>query len=405
MGGRTRRFALTIDASEYRDRQRRFAGALAQAGLDGAIVVSRGGSTFDRHANVFYLTGHYQHYSYLPDSPGLFSGRAHTVYVTSANAESILCASVPEYDAAAITAGEVRTSESFIETIAGALQSLGLASSRLGLVGSDVLPTSQWLALTNAAPQVRWEPCDESLLALRRIKSPAEQALIRRLAATNRRAVTAMLGAIRPGVSEAEALSAAAQVIIGEGAGIYYTAVSSGERIWQWTSSPLPGFSTRTLREGDLIRFDLGIVRDGYMSDFGRAVAVGEPNAQQRRLIDTLHGGLDAALAAIRPGAAVRDIVAAGDSALEAAGVVMGDPRPGVTVASYPVHWGHALGLGWERPWMTQTEGMTVEPGMYLAIERALTLEGVGTVAAEQNLLVGAHGIEILTEGPKGRWS
>jgi hypothetical protein len=42
---------------------------------------------------------------------------------------------------------------------------------------------------------------------------------------------------------------------------------------------------------------------------------------------------------------------------------------------------------------------------MYLAIERALTLDGVGTVAAEQNLLVGPVGVELLTGGPSGTWS
>ena len=86
-------------------------------------------------------------------------------------------------------------------------------------------------------------------------------------------------------------------------------------------------------------------------------------------------------------------------------GVTSGEPRPGMIVASYPAHWGHALGLGWERPWMTAGETLIIQPGMYLAIERALTLAGVGTVAAEQNLLVGEQGIEILTEGPGGRWS
>jgi hypothetical protein len=42
---------------------------------------------------------------------------------------------------------------------------------------------------------------------------------------------------------------------------------------------------------------------------------------------------------------------------------------------------------------------------MVLAVERAVTLEGVGTAAAEQNLLLTDDRAELLTAGPKGRWT
>ena len=111
-------------------------------------------------------------------------------------------------------------------------------------------------------------------------------------------------------------------------------------------------------------------------------------------------------MAAIRPGVAVRDVVAAGDQALTELGVAMsGKPGPDQIAGGYPAHWGHGLGLGWERPWMVADETLEIEAGMYLAIERALSLARTGTAAAEQNLLVGSDGIEVLTEGPDGRWS
>ena len=73
--------------------------------------------------------------------------------------------------------------------------------------------------------------------------------------------------------------------------------------------------------------------------------------------------------------------------------------------ASYPAHWGHGLGLGWERPWLVSSEPLSLEPGMVLAVERAISLDGVGTVAAEQNLLLTETGAELLTAGPCGRWT
>ena len=390
--------ATGIEAAEYRARQHAFAEALGVAGLAGALVVSRGGATADRYASVRYLTGHYQAYSYLPDAPGLFSGRAHTAVAISATGRCILCVSVPECDTADLIADDIRHANDFATGIADTLIELGLDGAGVGLVGEDVLPLRIFRALTSRLPSLALIACDDVLDALRRLKSPAEQTLIREAAAIHRRGTTALLGALRPGLSEAEAVAELAAVVIGAGAGLYFTSMSSGNATARWTSSSQPGFSARVLRDGDLVRFDIGVIWRGYLSDYGRTTVVGTPNADQARLLAALHGGLDAAIGAVRPGASVRGIVAAGEAALREAAA------EGI-VSSFPVHWGHGLGLGWERPWLTETEDMTIAPGMYLAIERALTLPGTGTAAAEQNLLVQAGGVEILSEGPGGRWT
>ena len=383
---------MKIERSEFKSRREAFAAAIGMAGHDGALVVSRGGSTLDRYGNVLYLTGHYQHYSYLPESPPTFSGRAHNAFALTADGAGTLCVAVPEIDEEAVVADRIAHSDRWAETVRDCLRALGLADGRVLLVGADVLPTSQWEVLREMLPRVRWSFGDGLIEELRRIKSPAEQAVIRESAAINRKAVTAFFEAAVPGATEADAVAAAAAVITGHGAGLYYAAVSSGPRTWAWMSAPLPGWSLRRIEKGDLVRLDLACVWQGYLSDFGRTVvAGGQPSSDQTRLLDTLHA----------------DIVAAGDAALAQAGVALGGEaaREGQIVASYPVHWGHCLGLGWERPWMTPPGEAAIEPGMVLAIERALTLEGVGTAAAEQNLLVTQTGFELLTEGSQGRWS
>ena len=391
-------------AREHRDRQAAFIEGLSDAGLEGAVVVSRGGSTLDRYAQILYLTGHYQHYSYLPDAAGLFSGRAHTALVIAPGG-AILCVSVPDIEAADVVASDIRHSADFAGTVAGALASLGLRGARLGLVGADVLPLAYWRDIDRRVPAVTWTDCDAILNALRRIKSAAELAVVREAAAIHRRATTALIDRVAAGCTEADLAAALAGSAIAEGCGVYFTSISSGETTRRWTSRPLPGFSTRVLREGDLLRFDTGIVHRGYLSDFGRSLVVGAPNAAQRRLIETLHHGLDAVIAAIGPGVAVRDAVAAGEATLSRLGV--GPPGQGGDgiVSSFPVHWGHGLGLGFERPWLTADENLTFEPGMVIAVERALTLPGTGTAAAEQNLLIGEAGVELLTGGSTGPWS
>jgi Xaa-Pro aminopeptidase len=400
--------SVKIEPAEYHQRQRALAAAISADGHDGALVVSRGGSTLDRYGNVFYLTGHYQHYSYLPESPPTFSGRAHSALALARDGRNALCVAVPEVDEIHVFADRVTHSDRWVETVRDALQSLGLHKAQVLLIGADVLPTEHWLALQDLLPDVTWQFGDQTIEALRRIKSPTELEMIRRAAAINRDAVTAFADAIQPGATEADAVAAAAAVAARHGAGLYYAAVSSGEGTWAWMSSPLPGWSTRKLERGDLVRLDLSVSYNGYLSDFGRTwVCGGSATPDQARLIKTMQDGIDAAIAAVHPGGTVAEIIAAGDAALADAGVAMNGAaeHEGQIVASYPVHWGHCLGMGWERPWMTMPGDDRIEPGMYLAIERALTLEGVGTAAAEQNLLVNESGIELLTGGPDGRWS
>jgi Xaa-Pro dipeptidase len=403
---RSWRRSVSISIDELRGRQARFAERLGAAGLRGALVVSRGGGTYDRHGDVRYLTGHYQPFVYLPENPPSWSGRSHTVFVIAADGRGVLCVSVPgEYGHGPLAAEDVRVGEDFIEVVIGAARDLGLDRGRVGLVGLDVLPGNLWDRLRAGSPATAFEGIDDELGALRRRKSPAEQEAIRAAAAVGRRGVSAYLDALAPGVTEAEAVAAAVGSVTRDGGGIYLVAASSGDATWSYTTQPLPGFGTRELVRGDLTRFDLVCVVDGYLSDFGRSATVGQPTDAQVRLLGALHGGLDAAIAAIRVGAAVTDVIAAGDAALRDAGVVLDPQEPGDLHAGYPPHWGHGLGMGWERPWFIESEDLVIEGDTYLAIERAVCLEGVGTASAEQTLLVHEDGIEVLTAGPNGTWT
>lgn len=396
---------MSIERAEYRERRRRFAACIGAAGMDAAVVISRGGGTFDRFANVFYLTGHYQAYSYLPETPGLFSGRSHAALVVSASDQAVLCVSVPEVDTGRLAVDDVRYGGDFAATIAKACRDLAADPGRLAVVGHDVMPAQMWLRLRDLLGFEALHDLEDQLAALRRIKSPAEQSLVRAAAATGRRAVSTFLKMLRPGTSEAEAVAAATAVAVADGAGVYFAAVSSGPQSGYYAATPLPGYGTRRLQDGDLVRIDLGIVLDGYLCDFGRTAVVGTPSADQDCLWVTLTEALDRVIDGLSPGMATADLVAVGDDALTSLGVGAPAAGPSGMYASYPAHWGHGLGLGWERPWLVSSEPLTLEPGMVLAVERAITLDGIGTVAAEQNLLLTESGAELLTAGPCGRWT
>ncbi|MGW8303310.1 MAG: M24 family metallopeptidase [Desulfobacterales bacterium] len=396
---------MSIETKEYQQRQDEICKILADKNLKGVIVVSRGGFTYDRHYNVFYLTGHYQPYVYLPGNLPHWSGRAHTVLVMSAGGETILCVSTPDCEKKGICAEKITYSGDFNKTLADAMDELNLSSGDIGLIGSDVLPTCHWRYIVDKFPGINWVEVEAELDRMKRIKSEAEKASIRSACALNRKAIDAFYQALKPGITEADAVAAAYSVAAAEGAGIPFCAVSSGDLVHAYTSKAQPGFSKRILCEGDMVKIDLGIVVDGYLSEFGRTYVLGDASEEQRKLLDTVHTALGTVIDFIKPGVSAQEIVACGDSVLGSLGVATaGKGGPGQITGSYPVLWGHGLGLGFERPWLISGEELTIEEGMFLAVEKFLSLENIGTAAAEQNLLVGADGAEILTDSEEGAW-
>jgi len=68
----------------------------------------------------------------------------------------------------------------------------------------------------------------------------------------------------------------------------------------------IPG--PRKLRDGDVVGLDLGCIVEGFFGDAARTVAVGQANAEARRLMTVTREALFAGIDACRPGKRVGDI-------------------------------------------------------------------------------------------------
>jgi methionyl aminopeptidase len=64
----------------------------------------------------------------------------------------------------------------------------------------------------------------------------------------------------------------------------------------------------RQLREGDLVNLDVSAELDGYFSDTGISVAVGEVSAIARRLLEATEFAQRDAMDAAQPGSRLRDL-------------------------------------------------------------------------------------------------
>ena len=251
-------------------------------------------------------------------------------------------------------------------------------------------------------PGIVWQPADQLLDRVRRIKSPAEQELLRRAAGVCMAATEAMRGLLEPGRSEGEIVGAALATLARYGAVLTNIGLTSGPWSHTYARARMPGWDPgRILARGDLLRFDMVGQFEGYLFDIGRTGVAGvEPTSQQRALIDGARDTVWEIIRSIRPGVSASQLAAVGQRTLaEARYHELEHPDlPGRS--SGFAGFGHALGAGNEEPWLMPGEDTVIEPGMALAVEKTVGVAGIGGASWEENLLVTEDGVEVLTVDP-----
>jgi len=147
---------------------------------------------------------------------------------------------------------------------------------------------------------------------------------------------------------------------------------------------------------------DFGGVYGGYCVDLTRTVMVGQPDPEQQRVYDAVLEAQLAAIAAVKPGARAGDVDAAARETL-------GRHK---LAEAFGHSTGHGLGIEiHESPRIGPRREATadaaappddaIEPGMVFTIEPGAYLPGWGGVRIEDDVLVTADGVEVLTNVPR----
>ncbi|MED5813521.1 type I methionyl aminopeptidase [Mycolicibacterium sp. 050232] len=124
------------------------------------------------------------------------------------------------------------------------------------------------------------------------------------------------------------------------------------------------------LADGDLVSVDFGAILDGWCGDAARSFVIGTPQPADTALIEATDAALAAGIAAVRPGNTLGDIGHAIASVAREAGYGL--------LAN---HGGHGIGRTMhEAPHVPNSgrpgEGMTLRPGLVIAIEPMLIADG-----------------------------
>jgi len=129
----------------------------------------------------------------------------------------------------------------------------------------------------------------------------------------------------------------------------------------------------RVIEEGDIVSLDIGVKLEGYYTDSATTVAVGEVDAESRKLLDVTREALAAGIAAATAENHIGDIGAAVQEVVEAAGF---------SVVRDLV--GHGIGVGFhEEPQVPNygkpKRGTRLTPGLTIAIEPMVNVGKPGT--------------------------
>ena len=275
-----------------------------------------------------------------------------------------------------------------LKMLADVLGERGLSRARLG-VDLAFVSVADWQIITAALPALVWVDCSPTIRELRAIKSPAEIALLRRAAAYAEAGIVAVRDSIAEGVSQ-RALSLCwrnAVTAAAEGApdltGMW-DFVSVGPDLWKGSG---------VVRQGAVIKADVGAVVGGYSSDGARTFVFGSSDPIVRYVYPALQEAFEAGLAAIRPGTLLRDVYAATAGRLARS-------LPGYRRG----HFGHGVGasVGSEEwPFISANSDTVIEPGMVLAFETPFYGDGLGALMIEDQLLVTSDGIETMMTLPR----
>jgi Xaa-Pro aminopeptidase len=384
----------------YPHQAERLDGALARLGVQALVAASA--------ANVAYVTGF--------RSLSRDAYPATEVFAVYARTGTALV--IPAIDAPAVAAGDVEVDHvvchgrfhvdvaeradpaarraveltvasmaSPADAVASALRTLGVAD---GAVGIDSAPLTEFTAraIAERLEKAKIQSASGALGEARAVKGPYEIECLQQALWRAEESIHEVLGELNAGITEREAAAVYERAAARRGARPSTAIVAFGP------NSALPATSPgdRALRAGDFVRFDVGCVFKGYHADVARMAVLGEPTPRQQARYDAVEAGVDAALAAIRPGAASRSVYEAAIAAVRAAGLPEFRRH----------HVGHGIGLDpAEPPWLA-SDGPPLEAAMVVRVETPFYELGAAGLHVKETVLVNQGGAAVMNRSNRG---
>lgn len=272
-----------VPDTEYRERMKKFQKNIAAAGLDAALV----------HANeadfayVRYLTEYWPTFEaggvFVPakGNPVLIIGPESENYAKGRSKIKDIMKMVeyresaePQYPGIAVA--------NYKDVAKKAMG--GAKLKKLGLVGYQIMTLPVYMSLQKDLPGVELIKADETLVSLKVIKSTNEIALMKEAFKISEKAVDAILGEIKPGMTEFQVIGIAQREIYKHG-GEY-----EGHALYCFsgpaTNNAISRPTHKKIKKGEVIQLNIGARVGGYSSSVGLPFSIGKLPKNQQKLVE-----------------------------------------------------------------------------------------------------------------------
>ena len=272
------------------------------------------------------------------------------------------------------------------EALIEALERLGLERARVAYDECGLFPPDVRARVEEYFPRLELVEGAATFRLIRSVKTEVE---VKRLVGALRlteHAIQAAMSIAREGVTEHQMVVEFEKTIV-EGGGrplltqIYFGPNGSSGYVWGRNS---------VLSRGEVIRFDVGCVLDGYTSDIARNFSLGPPSAGQRvhDYYAAILAGETAAIDMLRPGVKASQIFETAVQTTREAGIPHYDRS----------HVGHGIGLEmYDPPNLKPSDETLLEAGMVVDVETPYYELGFPGLQVEDTVLIGEEGATILT--------
>lgn len=246
--------------------------------------------------------------------------------------------------------------------------------------------------LDSLLPNARFSLVSDLINPMKMIKDDDEITAMRRASALADKVFELVVPKLKSGVSELEIATEVDYQFLKNGAeftsfptGIY---IIGPESTGAWPGESHGG--SRQLRPSDSLMFDFGCVLEGYCSDFGRSVHVGEPPAEYRHVHETVLEAQQVAVEAMKSGQiTASELNAKARKVIADAGYDEG----------FTHRLGHAIGVTvHEPPFLDVMDHTMLQTGMMFTIEPSVMLRGKFGNRVEDVVMVTEHGGEVLNK-------
>lgn len=270
-----------------------------------------------------------------------------------------------------------RNAPGFDEALARAIAELGLGGARIGF--DDPLVADAVSSLVKGIVAVDG---DRVLRTIRFVKTEEEIRRTGAAAAAAESVEAALISKMNVDSSWRDVTEAYRSEVIEQEATPGFVSGGAG-RASAFNTPP----DDQPMQPGDIVRIDLGLAREHYWADTGRTISIGPASRELQHRYGALREGMEAMLAATRPGISLGALYDIGTSTVQ---------------RSLPQfrrqHCGHVIGLRqYDGERVTPGNDTTLETGVVINLEVPYLEVGWGGMQLEDTIVVTATGFSPLT--------